>query len=224
VNAGAPGDGEIGMFTREYNRTVDVGASYCRAMLDPAGGVVSEADGAVRQDYDVASTSCSTDPIADSDADVVAALDGTPDGDIVSALTGRVTYTWRAHPTANGVSVVLGSNVTLVHGGAVSTDITMNSGPFYDVHAARTAVCALRDQTLLLVTVDGGQPGYSTGMTPRELADYLVSLGCFDALNLDGGGSTALVVDGVLANRPSDHAGQRAVSTSLFVAPSSPPG
>jgi putative cell wall-binding protein len=222
VNAGAPGDGEIGMFTREYNRTVDVGASYCRAALSPVGGAVPAADGSVQQDYDVAASSCSTDPIPDTDADVVAALEGTTGGDIVSALTGRVTYTWRVHPAANGVSVVLGGNVTLVHGGAVSTDITMNSGPFYDVRAARTAVCALRDQTMLLVTIDGGQPGYSTGMTPRELADYLVSLGCFDALNLDGGGSTALVVDGVLANRPSDHAGQRAVSTSLFVAPSTP--
>jgi hypothetical protein len=189
-------------------------------MLRPNGGVLPAADGSVQQDYDVASTSCSSDPIPDSDADVVAALEGTPDGDIVSALTGRVTYTWRAHPTANGVSVVLGGNVTLVHGGAVSTDITMNAGPFYDVHAARTAVCTLRDQTMLLVAVDGGQPGYSMGMTPRELADYLVSLGCFDAINLDGGGSTALVVDGVLASRPSDHGGQRAVSTSLFVAPS----
>jgi hypothetical protein len=212
------------MFTREYNRTVDVGASYCRTALSPVGGAVPAADGAIQQDYDVASSSCSSDPIPDTDADVVTALDGTPEGAAVSALTGRVTYTWRVHPAANGVSVVLGGNVTLVHGGEVSTDITMNSGSFYDTHAARTAVCTMRDQTLLLVAVDGGQPGYSIGMTPRQLADYLVSLGCFDALNLDGGGSTALVVDGVLANRPSDHAGQRAVSTSLFVAPSAPAG
>ena len=224
VNAGAPGDGEIAMFTREYNRTVDVGSSYCRAALVPAGGAVPGADGAISQRYDVRATSCSTDPIVDSDDDVVAALEGTTAGDVVSALTGQVTYTWRVHPAANGVSVVLGGNVTLVHGGVVSTDITMNSGSFYDTRAARTVVCTTRDQTLLLVTVDGGQPGYSIGMTPRELADYVVSLGCFDALNLDGGGSTALVVDGVLANRPSDHTGQRAVSTSLFVAPSAPAG
>ena len=80
-------------------------------------------------------------------------------------------------------------------------------------------MCATRDETMLLVVVDGGQPGYSVGFTPRELAGYLISLGCFDALNLDGGGSTALVVHGVLANRPSDHGGQRAVGSALFVSP-----
>ena len=47
---------------------------------------------------------------------------------------------------------------------------------------------------LWLVLVDGKQPYYSEGITLKELADILVSLGCDRAINLDGGGSTTLAV------------------------------
>ncbi len=51
---------------------------------------------------------------------------------------------------------------------------------------------------LFLVVIDGRQAGYSLGATLPELADFLVSLGAYTALNLDGGGSSALVIEGVL--------------------------
>ncbi len=49
-------------------------------------------------------------------------------------------------------------------------------------------------QTLWLVAVDGSQSGYSEGVTYLELADFLMDLGATDALALDGGGSTTLVL------------------------------
>ncbi len=49
---------------------------------------------------------------------------------------------------------------------------------------------------LYLVVVDGRQPFYSEGMTVRELADLMVSVGAYYAMNLDGGGSSTLVVRG----------------------------
>jgi len=51
---------------------------------------------------------------------------------------------------------------------------------------------------LYLVVIDGRQPGYSEGATFPELADFLISLGTYTALNLDGGGSSAIVIEGVL--------------------------
>lgn len=57
----------------------------------------------------------------------------------------------------------------------------------------RTAVCWTA-QSLTLVVVDGRQPGFSDGMRLSELADFLVELGCRDALNLDGGGSTTMAL------------------------------
>lgn len=57
---------------------------------------------------------------------------------------------------------------------------------------------------VLLVTVDGRQPGVSEGMSLEEAADFLLALGVRDAMNLDGGGSTTFVVDGQVVSSPSD--------------------
>ena len=54
-------------------------------------------------------------------------------------------------------------------------------------------------------------------MTLVELGDFLVSIGVFQGLNLDGGGSTTLVIDGRIVNRPSDAAGERAVGNAILV-------
>ncbi len=73
----------------------------------------------------------------------------------------------------------------------------------------RSAVGVTRDgRYLLLMTVDGRQPGYSEGASTAETAAWLHALGAYNALNLDGGGSTALVIEGAdgqpeLLNRPS---------------------
>jgi Phosphodiester glycosidase len=83
----------------------------------------------------------------------------------------------------------------------------------------RTLAGVRPDGTLLLVTVDGRLPGWSVGMTLPEAARLMRSLGARDALNLDGGGSTGMVVRGEVVNRPSDRSGERAVSDGIFVLP-----
>lgn len=58
----------------------------------------------------------------------------------------------------------------------------------------RTAVGVSKDGSqVFLVVVDGRQPGYSEGITLVELATWMKKLGCWDAINLDGGGSSTLV-------------------------------
>ncbi len=60
----------------------------------------------------------------------------------------------------------------------------------------RTAVgLDKQGKTLLLVLIDDKQPLYSEGVTLKELADVLAGYGAYKALNLDGGGSTTLVVE-----------------------------
>jgi Phosphodiester glycosidase len=83
----------------------------------------------------------------------------------------------------------------------------------------RTLAGVREDGTLLLVTVDGRRPGWSVGMTLPEAARLMRSLGARDALNLDGGGSSTMVVRGEVVNRPSDRVGERPVSNGLFVLP-----
>jgi phosphodiester glycosidase len=68
----------------------------------------------------------------------------------------------------------------------------------------RTMAGIGRRGQLILVTVDGRQPGYSDGATLVEGAALMRALGAVSALNLDGGGSTAMAVRGALVSHPSD--------------------
>jgi flagellar hook assembly protein FlgD len=79
----------------------------------------------------------------------------------------------------------------------------------------RSGVCQTADARIVLVAVDGRQPGYSTGLTNFELALTMMRLGCVTASALDGGGSTTMAFDGRLLNRPSDPGGERAVAEAL---------
>ena len=91
----------------------------------------------------------------------------------------------------------------------------------------RTAVGYSQDEkTLFIVTVDGRQPGYSVGMSLPELAELmahkLVNLSrarrnAHQALNLDGGGSTTMVVRREVVNRPSETTGERQVANALLL-------
>jgi len=82
---------------------------------------------------------------------------------------------------------------------------------------ARSAVGQRRDGSIVLVTADGGQVGYSVGLTNYELAQQLVRLGCVTGSGLEPGNSTTMAFDGQLLNRPSDPGGERAISEALLV-------
>jgi exopolysaccharide biosynthesis protein len=80
----------------------------------------------------------------------------------------------------------------------------------------RTAIGIKPDGTWILVVVDGRQPNLSIGMTLQEMARFMSSLGCHEALNLDGGGSTTMVLHGEIANSPSDGK-ERPVSDAILL-------
>ncbi|HUQ21256.1 MAG TPA: phosphodiester glycosidase family protein [Gemmatimonadaceae bacterium] len=81
----------------------------------------------------------------------------------------------------------------------------------------RTAIGFSRDSTrLFLVTVDGRSESAS-GMSLPELTKFMLDLGVYEGMNFDGGGSTAMVVDGKLINSPSDKTGERKVGSGLLV-------
>lgn len=80
----------------------------------------------------------------------------------------------------------------------------------------RSAVGQRADGSVLLVTTDGRQPGYSVGMTNFELALALVRLGAVRGMALDGGGSSTLAFEGTVLNSPSDGK-ERAISTALML-------
>jgi exopolysaccharide biosynthesis protein len=88
----------------------------------------------------------------------------------------------------------------------------------------RTAIAIGRNaRWLILMVVDGRQPGYSEGVTLPELAQLILSHGALEAVNMDGGGSSAMVIRGVdgkprLLNSPIDQSKpgrERAVANHL---------
>lgn len=69
---------------------------------------------------------------------------------------------------------------------------------------------------IYFAVVDGREEGVSEGMTLTEMSDLMLYLGCYQALNLDGGGSSTMVGNEALKNNPSDAAGERPIPSALL--------
>ncbi len=118
----------------------------------------------------------------------------------------------------------VGGRPWLVRDGLIAVQLdTVGRAGFATGRHPRTAAGFSRDGArILLVTVDGRQAPYSDGMSLRELAELMLALGASESLNLDGGGSTAMVIAGEgsgsdfrVVNRPSDQGGERAVGNAV---------
>lgn len=114
---------------------------------------------------------------------------------------------------------VLASGPLLVQNGKVDMTINPNSARAKSIDP-RTAIAVNQDGSkVFFVTVDGRRAG-SPGMNLIEFSEYLVSIGAYAALNLDGGGSTTMAVRKrgdlypSLFNRPSDNY-ERAISAAI---------
>ena len=108
----------------------------------------------------------------------------------------------------------------VVNGRSIADSVDRLEGTFPRFSVTRhprTAVGFSRDSTTLyLITVDGRSES-SSGMSLAELASLMQSLGIAQGLNLDGGGSTTLVLGGRVVNHPSDSSGERTVGNALLI-------
>ena len=115
---------------------------------------------------------------------------------------------------------IVGGVPQLVKDGKV--DVTWqeekSSKSFVETRHPRTAVAKLKDGKFLMITVDGRSES-SGGIGLYDLANYLLELGATDAMNLDGGGSSTMFLDGKVVNHPSDKEGERKVSDTILVFP-----
>jgi hypothetical protein len=134
-------------------------------------------------------------------------------GDVVTVVA-TMTPGGTPHALVGGWPRIVRNGVSV----AASSDSAEGTGPrFSAARHPRSAVGITRGgDTLLFVAVDGRQAS-SVGMSLTELAQAMLHLGAWDALNLDGGGSTTLVVDDSVVNSPSDPTGERAVGDVLLL-------
>jgi len=138
-------------------------------------------------------------------------------------------------PSTLPLSEAISGGPRILRDGQISVEYQQEhlSRAFAEDRHPRTAVGYSRDGTsLFLVTVDGRQPGFSIGMTLEELGHFMryelsafthSRTNAYQALNLDGGGSTIMVVDKQVVNRPSYLTGERPVANALLVVDTSSP-
>ena len=136
------------------------------------------------------------------------------------ALDDRLTRERKFIPdwTSQRVKYILGGGPRLVKNGKkfITSEAEKFKADIARGRAPRSALGLTKEGHLLLVAVSGRQPDYSVGFTLNELADYLLSLGAVEAMNLDGGGSTAFWAGGRIVNQPSDGQ-ERRVSNILLL-------
>lgn len=116
-------------------------------------------------------------------------------------------------------TAVGGGPVLLQHG---EINITNNeelkfSGKAIDDKHPRTAMGYTKDNKLIILVVEGRNPGKAEGATLTQEAQIFKELGCWEALNLDGGGSSCMLVNGMETIKVSDKEGQRPVPAVFII-------
>ena len=118
------------------------------------------------------------------------------------------------------MKTAIGGGPVLVQNGAIK--ITNNeelkfAGKAIDDKHPRTCMGYTKEGKLIIMVIQGRFPGIAEGATLTQEAKMLVDLGCVEALNLDGGGSSCMLVNGKETIKPSDKEGERAVPAVFLI-------
>ena len=233
-----PGNGEADLetngqtasaFVSEHGLAAAVNAHFFSPCCAPIDGQPKDLTGLAIADGELVSPHEPQGPA--SDLFVVRQRRGL-EGRIIDATDARVSLagerlTVSAPPARQGIDaprletidgvVLAAAGTRFLAGGAKADGAALEAANA--VRQPRTAIGVRDDgRTLYLVAVDGRQPGHSLGATLGELADIMIELGCEAAMNVDGGGSTAMVIaspdggEAIVVNQPS--AGRERVNGS----------
>ena len=110
------------------------------------------------------------------------------------------------NPKWDNVKHIISGGPYLVKNGEVFVDISEEKLSSIGGRNPRSAIGYTSGNNLIIVAVDGRE-GSSIGLTLTELAQFMKSLGCVNAINLDGGGSTVMYVNGQIVNSPPQPGG-----------------
>lgn len=119
------------------------------------------------------------------------------------------------NPRWENVKHIISGGPYLIKDNEIFIDMTAQRLQSIGGRNPRTAIGYTKDNDLILLAADGRE-GSSVGLTLVELANFMKSLGCTNAINLDGGGSTVMYVNGQIVNRPNQ-VGGIALSNALVV-------
>ena len=112
----------------------------------------------------------------------------------------------KINPEWKDVNHIISGGPYLVKNGDIYVDMTAQKLASIGGRNPRTAIGYTKDNSLIMLTADGRE-GASIGLTLVELANLMKKLGCVNAMNLDGGGSTVMYVKGKIVNKPAVQGG-----------------
>jgi len=122
------------------------------------------------------------------------------------------------------MNTAIGGGPVLVQEGSVF--ITNKEEQLYaferDDRHPRTAIGYTRNHRLVILVIQGRSPGIAEGATLDETAQILVDLGCVEAMNLDGGGSSCMLINGKETIQPADGGKERPVASVFIVSKKEP--
>ena len=224
TNGALPSGGGIAEYTRYGGWAANPPRNACSVQLRRRGKLhwgVSDV-GDVR-DWVVGKSACGAKPMGVAAGTVV----------LSSHLSGTGARTLRSMKPGDAVRLTtslgwpdvldsVGGMPVLVRNGKATTFSSCND--YFCSRNPRTAIGVTATGEILWVVVDG-RSNASAGMTLPEFAHYLVQLGAVSAINLDGGGGSAMWVDGIgVVNHPSDMWGERPVTNAVVLLPGDDPG
>ncbi|MEA2477590.1 MAG: hypothetical protein QOC87_1789 [Actinomycetota bacterium] len=209
--------GDVREFTPKGGSVETPPQNQCQVRVEPTGSPQFNSGAGTQTPMVVDKTRCGR-ALKRLNGDVVSATRSSAAAGAISSLVPGESASLRWSGDVSNLMDTVGGNPTLIDGGQVQRQSVDGTAPFLLRHP-RTGIGTTGDGHVLLVTVDGREPGYSVGMSLREFSSLFASLGATYALNIDGGGSTTFYVKGKgVLNRPSD-GNERAVSSSLLVLP-----
>lgn len=174
--------GGITMITSAWGKTVAL-PQFCYAMMcEPYG----------ENEYKMTGFSWGSESVAIPEGGAVFTANYTINSFLNSnfAIGDIIRVETTISPDVDSIKEASGGNTLLVKDGEIAEFTSNITGK-----AQRTAMGLSPDgETLFLVTVDGRQTDCA-GFTQTDMAEFMLSLGCSDAINLDGGGSTTLVAE-----------------------------
>lgn len=127
----------------------------------------------------------------------------------------RINLDIKTIPNWDNVNHIISGGPYLVKNGKMFVDINEQKLGAISGKNPRTAVGYTKEGNFIMVAVDGRE-GASVGMTLWELAAFMQSIGCVNAMNLDGGGSTVMYVKDHVVNMPKVRGGI-AISNALTI-------
>jgi hypothetical protein len=211
-----PKAGEVILFTPAFGPRTPVVPGAAEVVLQPFPAAAPNVDLAAT----VTATAVGGGTPIPTDGAVVVAAGATlatalqAEAPVGTPLTTRLIL----QPAWTGVVSALGGGPVLVKNGKpVFRSLEDFTNDQISQRAPRAGVGQLADGRIILVAVDGNQPGYSVGLTSFELAQTLVQLGAVTASAVDSGGSVTIAFDGQLLNQPSDPGGERLVKEALLI-------